>query len=51
MSCTEWLELIETMCNGIIGNYMKKEDQLMTVSFDTQEKRRLNQVIDALNFE
>jgi hypothetical protein len=24
--CTEWLELIETMCNEILGNYTKKED-------------------------
>jgi hypothetical protein len=28
--CTEWLELIEKMCNEIIGNCTKKEDQLMT---------------------
>ena len=24
--CTEWLELIETMCNEILENYIKKED-------------------------
>ena len=49
--CTEWLELIETMCNEILGNYMKKEDQLMTAAFGTRPKRRLNRVMDALNFE
>jgi hypothetical protein len=49
--CTEWLELIETMCNEILGNYTKKEDQLMTAAFGTREKRRLNKVMDALNFE
>jgi hypothetical protein len=49
--CTEWLELIETMCNEILGNYTKKEDQLMTAAFGTREKRRLNRVMDALNFE
>jgi hypothetical protein len=38
--CKEWLEMIETMCNEILGNYTKKEDQL-----------RLNRVMDALNFE
>jgi hypothetical protein len=27
--CQEWLEMIETMCNEILGNYTKKEDQLM----------------------
>jgi hypothetical protein len=49
--CTEWLEMIETMCNEIHGNYTKKEDQLMTFAFGTRPKRRLNRVMDALNFE
>jgi hypothetical protein len=49
--CKEWLDMIETMCNEILGNYTKKEDQLMTAAFGTRSKRRLNQVIDALNFE
>jgi hypothetical protein len=49
--CTEWLELIETMCNEILRNYTKKEDQLMTAAFGTRPKRRLNWVMDALNFE
>jgi hypothetical protein len=48
--CTEWLEMIETMCNEILGNYTK-EDQLMTAAFGTRPKRRLNRVMDALNFE
>jgi DNA primase catalytic subunit len=43
--------MIETMCNEILGNYTKKEDQLMTVAFGTRTKRRLNRVMDALNFE
>jgi hypothetical protein len=49
--CKEWLDMIETMCNEILGNYTKKEDQLMTADFGTQPKRRLNRVMDALNFE
>jgi hypothetical protein len=49
--CQEWLDMIETMCNEILGNYTKKEDQLMTVAFGTRPKRRLNRVMDALNFE
>jgi hypothetical protein len=49
--CQEWLEMIETMCNEISGNYTKKEDQLMTMAFGTRPKRRLNRVMDALNFE
>jgi hypothetical protein len=48
--CQEWLEMIETMCNEILGNYTKK-DQLMTAAFGTRPKRRLNRVMDALNFE
>jgi hypothetical protein len=49
--CQEWLEMIETMCNEILGKYTKKEDQLMTAAFGTRPKRRLNRVMDALNFE
>jgi hypothetical protein len=43
--------MIETMCNEILGNYTKKEEQLMNVAFGTQPKRRLNRAMDALNFE
>jgi hypothetical protein len=49
--CQEWLEMIETLCNEVLGNYTKKEDQLMTAAFGTRPKRRLNRVMDALNFE
>jgi hypothetical protein len=43
--------MIETMCNEILGNYTKKEHQLMTAAFGTRPKRRLNQVMEALKFE
>jgi hypothetical protein len=36
--CQLWLEMIETMCNEILGNYTKKEDQLMTAAFGTRPK-------------
>jgi hypothetical protein len=36
--CQEWLEMIEAMCNKILGNYTKKEDQLMTADFGTWPK-------------
>jgi hypothetical protein len=49
--CQEWLDTIEVMCNEILGNYTRKEDQLMTAAFGTRPKRRLNRVMDALNFE
>jgi hypothetical protein len=43
--------MIETMCNEILGNYTKKEDQLMTAVFGSRPKRKLNRVMDAMNFE
>jgi hypothetical protein len=43
--------MIETMCSEILGNYTKKEDQLMIAAFGTRPKRRLNRVMDALKFE
>jgi hypothetical protein len=49
--CQEWLDTIKVMCNEILGNYSKKEDQLMTAAFGTRPKRRLNRVMDALDFE
>jgi hypothetical protein len=49
--CQEWLEMIEIVYNEVLGNYTKKEDQLMTAAFSTRPKRRLNRVMDALNFE
>jgi hypothetical protein len=49
--CQEWLEMIETMCNEILGNYTKKEEQLMTAAFGTWPKRRINRVMDSLKFE
>jgi hypothetical protein len=49
--CQEWLDTIEVMCNKILGNYSKKEDQLMTAAFGTRPKRRLNRVMDVIGFE
>jgi hypothetical protein len=43
--------MIETMCNEILGNYTKKKDQLMIAAFGTRLRRRLNRVMDGLNFE
>jgi hypothetical protein len=34
----EWLDMIETICNEILGNYTKKKDQLMTAAFGTRPK-------------
>ncbi|XP_035815919.1 uncharacterized protein [Zea mays] len=49
--CQEWLDTIEIMSTEILGNYSKKEDQLMTAAFGTRPKRRLNRVLDAIGFE
>jgi hypothetical protein len=49
--CQEWLDTIEIMSTEILGNYSKKEDQLMTAAFSTRPKRRLNKVLDAIGFE
>jgi hypothetical protein len=49
--CQEWLDTIEVMCNEILDNYTRKEDQLLTAAFGARPKRRLNRVMDALNFE
>jgi hypothetical protein len=51
VSYQEWMDTIEVMCNEILGNYSKKEDQLMTATFGTRPKRRLNRVMDAIGFE
>jgi hypothetical protein len=39
------------MSTKILGNYSKKEDQLMTAAFGTLLKWRLNRVLDAIGFE
>jgi hypothetical protein len=36
--CQEWLDTVKVMCNEILGNYSKKEDQLMTTAFGTRPK-------------
>lgn len=36
--CAKWLEMIEIICNEILGNFMKNEDQLMTATFGNREK-------------
>jgi hypothetical protein len=36
--CQELLDTIQVMCNEILVNYSKKEDQLMTAAFGTRPK-------------
>lgn len=37
-SFADWLEMIEVMCNNILSNFTKKEDQLMTTTFSRRMK-------------
>lgn len=46
----EWLEDIEENCNEILGNYNKKEDEPLSISFGTRKKCRLNRIFDAIGF-
>jgi hypothetical protein len=48
--CQEWLEMIETMCNEILGNYTKKEDQLMIAAFGTRAKTKVEPGIGCSKF-
>jgi hypothetical protein len=49
-SCDEWLDGIEAKCNEILRNYVKKEDESLTVAFGAQGKRRLKNIFDAIGF-
>jgi hypothetical protein len=39
------------MCNKIVRNYLFKEDQVITVTFGTWDKQRLDRVMNTLGFE
>lgn len=49
--CREWLKTVETVSNEIHGNYITKEDQILTIAFGGHGNRRLNQVFEAYGFE
>jgi hypothetical protein len=38
--CQEWLDTIEIMCNEILGNYMKKEDQRLSKGAEGPKQKR-----------
>jgi hypothetical protein len=44
-----WIQL--KLCATRFWQLYEKEDQLMTTAFGARPKRRLNRVMDALNFE
>jgi hypothetical protein len=48
--CNKWLELIESMSNEVLGNFIIKEDRALCAAFRSREKRRLNRVFEAIKF-
>lgn len=47
---SEFGEPYEEKCNEILGNYNKKKDEPLSISFGTGKKRRLNRIFDAIVF-
>jgi hypothetical protein len=45
-----WLNFIESRCNEIVGNYLIKEHEVMTLAYRTRGKRRLKRFMDAQGF-
>jgi hypothetical protein len=45
-ACDEWLNSIKTK----FGNFVKKEDEVLTTAFGAQGKQRLNCVFDNFRF-
>jgi hypothetical protein len=43
----EWLEVIESNCNEVLGTFIMKEDWALTAAFSGQAKQRLNHVFEA----
>lgn len=50
-SPTGWLKLTEEKCNEIVGNYLIREHEDMSSTFESRGKLRLNRVMNAIGFE
>jgi hypothetical protein len=46
----DWLDVVETTSNEMLGAYTKAEDEAMTVAFGARGKNRLNRVFDVIGF-
>ena len=46
----EWPKAIEATSDGLLGAYMKAEDEAMNIVFSAHGKKRLNRVFDVIGF-
>jgi hypothetical protein len=46
----DWLKCIEATSDDLLGPYSKAEDNVLSVAFGSQKKKRLNRVFDAIGF-
>jgi hypothetical protein len=44
------LDAIKAISNEMLRNFMRKEDEALTIAFGARGKRRLNRVFDAISF-
>lgn len=48
--CDEWLEIVESKNNEVLGNLVAKQDWALIVAFSGREKQRLNGVFKVIGF-
>jgi hypothetical protein len=46
----DWLKCIEVTSDELLGSYSKAEDNTLSAAFESQGKKRLNRVFDAIGF-
>jgi hypothetical protein len=46
----DWLKCVENTSDELLGAYSKSEDNALSTAFESQKKKRLNRVFDAIGF-
>jgi hypothetical protein len=46
----DWLKCVENTSDELLGAYSKSEDNALSAAFESQKKKRLNRVFDAIGF-
>jgi hypothetical protein len=46
----DWLKCIEATSDELLGPYSKAEDNALSAAFESQKKKRINRVFDAIGF-
>jgi hypothetical protein len=46
----DWLKCVEATSDELLGPYSKAEDNALSAAFESQKKKRLNRVFDAIRF-